>query len=128
MDEAPLIRLIRRLEAATSRLEDIASSAQSFEQPSPNGHHGGPSDSSGLAVPSQGQIALQTPSTHAPGSSQTQLADPLPQSIMDFDALLRGDLQAYSDLSEALGGVLAEQVGFVYIGPKNFFFSKAYPV
>jgi len=38
---------------------------------------------------------------------------------MDFDALLRGDLQAYSDLSEALGGVLAEQVGFIYIGPKK---------
>jgi adenylyl cyclase-associated protein len=111
MDEAPLTRFIRRLEAATSRLEDIASSAQTFEQP-----HGGPSDGSSLTVPSPGQMGLQSPSIASPGVSQSQLAEPSPQSINDFDTLLRGDLQAYRDLSNALGGVVAEQVGLFTFG------------
>ena len=114
MDEAPLTRLVRRLEAATSRLEDIASSAQTFEQPSSAGHHGGPSDGSSLAVPSPGQM----PSASSPGAPQSQLVEPPPQSVNDFDTLLRGDLQAYSDLSNALGGVVAEQVGFFTFGLK----------
>jgi len=116
MDEAPLTKLIRRLEAATSRLEDIASSAQTFEQPSSAGHHGGPSDGSSLAVPSPGQMGLQTTSASSPGASQGQLAEPSPQSINDFNTLLRGDLRAYSDLSNALGGVVAEQVGLFAFG------------
>ena len=116
MDEPPLTRLVRRLEAATSRLEDIASSAQTFEQPSSAGHHGGPSDGSSLAVPSAGQMGLQTPSASSPGAPQSQLVEPLPQSVTDFDTLLRGDLQAYNDLSNALGGVVAEQVGLFTFG------------
>ena len=116
MDEAPLIRLVRRLEAATSRLEDIASSAQSFEQPSSTGHHGGPPDVSSLAGASQGQMGLQQPSGATPGAPQAKLAEPLPQSITDFNTLLRGDLQTYRDLSEALGGVVAEQVGLFTSG------------
>ena len=119
MDEAPLTRLIRRLEAATSRLEDIASSAQTFEQPSSAGHHGGPSDGSSLTVPSPGQMGLQTPTASSPGVSQGQLAEPSPQSINDFNTLLRGDLQAYRDLSNAIGGVVAEQVGLFTLG-QNF--------
>lgn len=103
MDETPLIRLIHRLEAATSRLEDIASSAQPFE-PSATGHHVGPSDGSSLAVPSQNQRAS------TPGASSTQSQEPLPESIEDFDTLINGDLKAYNDLSQALGGVIAEQV------------------
>jgi adenylyl cyclase-associated protein len=98
MDETPLIRLIHRLEAATSRLEDIASSAQPFE-PSATGH-----DGSSLAVPSQNQRAS------TPGASSIQSQEPLPESIEDFDTLINGDLKAYNDLSQALGGVIAEQV------------------
>lgn len=108
MEDTPLTRLVHRLEAATSRLEDIASSAQPFESPAA-GHHGGPSDGS-LAVPSQNQRGVQTPSGSTPGASSTQPQEPLPESIEDFDTLINGDLKAYNDLSQALGGVIAEQV------------------
>jgi hypothetical protein len=63
-------------------------------------------------------MGLQTPPASSPGASQGQLAEPSPQSINDFDTLLRGDLQAYSDLSNALGGVVAEQVGLFTFGQK----------
>lgn len=112
MDQAPLTRLIHRLEAATSRLEDIASSTQPFDGPS-NGHHAGPSDGSSLTVPSHNQRALQTPGGSSTGGSQTQEQEPMPEFIDDFDTLIHGDLKAYNDLSQTMGGVIEEQVSSV---------------
>jgi len=109
MDDTPLIRLIHRLEAATSRLEDIASSSLPLDAATPDSHHNA-ADGSSLAAPSQTQRSLQTPAGSTPGASQTQLQEPLPHSIEDFDTLLHGDLKAYNDLSQSLGGLIAEQV------------------
>ncbi|KAF2401986.1 hypothetical protein EJ06DRAFT_529125 [Trichodelitschia bisporula] len=94
-----LTTLIKRLEAATSRLEDIASSASSF-------------DPATGANSTPGPAASPAPST--PGIAVTAAAPPkpaenLPPSIEDFDVLMRGDLKTYVDHSEAIGGLVAEQ-------------------
>lgn len=108
MAESDLNRLVRRLEAATSRLEDIASSTQPFEGQAATDHHDGPSNGTSLAVPSHGQRNL-----HTPGASSTQLQESLPESIEDFDTLIHGDLKAYHDLSQTLSGAIEEQAAAV---------------
>jgi adenylyl cyclase-associated protein len=92
--DSTLTNLLTRLEAATSRLEDIASSAASFEQPTTNGAAAAASSS----TPAPAQPAKEAPK------------EELPQSIEDFDVLLKGDVKAWVDLSTALGGMVAEQV------------------
>jgi adenylyl cyclase-associated protein len=121
-----LTRLVRRLEAATSRLEDIASSAlegapaaiaAATTATSTTSTNGVPSTPSGVAVAgtATSQAATPTPSVTAPPTPAPAAAQPkeeLPQSIEDFDALVNGDLKAYHELSKApsIGGLLGEQV------------------
>ena len=95
--DSALTQLISRLEAATSRLEDIASSAETL--PTTNGTTGAPS-----APPPSGPLP-QPPTGQKEAPKQE-----LPQSIEDFDTLLNGDVKAWTDLSRSLGGVIAEQV------------------
>jgi len=115
MDDTPLNRLIHRLEAATSRLEDIASSSLPHDATTPDGHHADATENSALLAASQNQRSQQTSSGSTPGASQTQLQEPLPHSIEDFDTLLHGDLKAYYDLSQSLDGLIAEQVCYLEI-------------
>lgn len=93
-----LTRIIYRLEAATSRLEDIASSTVGLEvPPNPNG---APSPSAAV-VPVQAKAPPPVPPK-----------EELPPSIVDFDTLIYGDVKAYHNLSTAksIGGLLGEQV------------------
>ncbi|KAF1992369.1 hypothetical protein K402DRAFT_388025 [Aulographum hederae CBS 113979] len=90
-----LTTLIKRLEAATSRLEDIASSAASLEQ----------KDAAG--TPTTNGAVAGTP------QSTSQPAEELPQSILDYDTLINGDLKAYMAVAEQLGGSIAEQSAVV---------------
>ncbi|KAI9695941.1 MAG: hypothetical protein M1820_008353 [Bogoriella megaspora] len=99
-----LTTLIKRLEAATSRLEDIASS--SLEQ--------APSSAS-----TNGSISAPTTAI-PPRTSSTQTVTPLPpkntslpQSVQDFDALINGDVNAFVTMSQKLGGPIAEQASSV---------------
>ena len=92
-----LTTAIRRLEAATSRLEDIASSSVGFDVATPDG------------------AASQTPSTTAgPTGSDASITpkavESLPPSIEAFDALLDTELKAWLDLSGRLGTVIDGQV------------------
>ncbi|KAK4892109.1 suppressor of rasval19 [Elasticomyces elasticus] len=95
----PLTTLIRRLEAATSRLEDIASSAATFEHtdgaiPVPVGH---PATSSGTELPA---LVEQASHTHAPKPQ------PLPGSVTAFDELIKTHVAAFVDASAPFHDVL----------------------
>ena len=92
-----LTTAIRRLEAATSRLEDIASSSA-----------GGFETASSTPAPST------APSQAPASSSQRTTPNPseaLPPSVQDYDAILDGALKTWLELSAKLGSSIAEQVG-----------------
>lgn len=95
--ESVLISFIRRLEAATSRLEDIASSSVGFE-----------------AAPTNGIAAPTTPAaTSAPSRDSTATVKPietLPPSVQAFDGLINTELKTWLDLSSKLGGAIEAQV------------------
>lgn len=104
VDATPLTRLITRLEAATSRLEDIASSAGEGEgEPNANGTPKAP-------APSEKGVPAAAAGVAAAGAHPTPKKDLLPPMIEDFDALVQGDLKEYVNLSNGLLSLLAEQV------------------
>lgn len=87
-----------RLEAATSRLEDMA---MSLEDPNVSKSV----DSSPAAVPSVPEPPKPAPPPQAPPA-----APQVPPQIQDFDALIKGDVQNFVKLGEKIGGLVAEQV------------------
>ncbi|KAJ6091338.1 hypothetical protein N7467_003307 [Penicillium canescens] len=89
--------LIKRLEAATSRLEDMA---MSLDDPSSPKSMGGASSS----VP-----ATPEPPKPTPPPPAAPVAAPVPPQIEDFDALIKGDVQNFVNLGEKIGGLVAEQ-------------------
>jgi len=95
--------IVHRLEAATSRLEDIASSTGELPQAVP-------ALQQTIASP---QSALSTASTPAPPPSATPAPklppEPLPESIEEFDAFIGNSVGKYVKLSGKLGGLVAEQ-------------------
>ena len=93
-----LTELAHRLEAATSRLEDLAMPMN------PSASTSGTIPVAGLAAT---PISADTPDT---GATPKSGVEPLPQAINDFDSLIHGDVQAYVNFSEDLGGLVAEQV------------------
>ncbi|KAJ5561602.1 hypothetical protein N7461_000363 [Penicillium sp. DV-2018c] len=89
--------LIKRLEAATSRLEDMA---MSYEDPSASKSMGAsPSSASATTEPAQ----ATSPPPAAPAAA------PVPPQIQDFDALIKGDVQNFVNMGEKIGGLVAEQ-------------------
>lgn len=97
-----LTSLLRRLEAATSRLEDMASAIA--EPPKTNGTL--PAETSKAAPVVVAAAASKLPSPPAP----KPIAEPLPQIIEDFDSFLADSVQNYVKLSNEIGDVVAEQV------------------
>lgn len=99
-----MANILSRLEAATSLLESIVSPNLGDLSTAVNGAL---SDDKGLGLAAVGGNAAQpqgvTPPTHP--------AEPLPPSIEDFDAIISEDVQRYVNMSEAIGGLVAEQVG-----------------
>lgn len=93
-----LIELLHRLEAATSRLEDLATPLN------PSASTNGTIPMAGLAT---APIPANTPESCATPKPAVEL---LPQAINDFDSLIHGDVQAFVNFSEDLGGLVAEQV------------------
>lgn len=96
VDGNELTAILRRLEAATSRLEDIASSSNVDFNVTPTNGTGAP------------QSASATAATN--GSPPPKPAESLPPSIEAFDALLNTELKAWMDLSSKLGSVIDGQV------------------
>lgn len=100
MPEPALTCLVRRLEAATSRLEDMA-------QPLPDRS----SQINGLQSTSRSPPAADgTDQSGGMGAMSKQAFEPLPQAIQDFDVLINGDVKKYVNMSEELGGLVSEQV------------------
>lgn len=105
-----LTRFLRRLEAATSRLEDIASSSQSAD-----GLEVVPGTSAAAVNRSAG--AVQSHPSSIPPSSVAAPAAPaalphqtLPRSVEEFDSIVQDDLQPFATLSDKLGDAVKDQV------------------
>ncbi|KAL8653381.1 MAG: hypothetical protein Q9210_002131 [Variospora velana] len=94
-----LTTLIKRLEAATSRLEDMV---PSISDPS--------ASANGVAsLPESGLTAPGADIQGGPGTPRQQPIAPLPPAIDDFDALINGDVKTFVNMSEEIGGLVAEQ-------------------
>ncbi|EPQ66806.1 cyclase-associated protein [Blumeria graminis f. sp. tritici 96224] len=106
-----LTTLIKRLEAATSRLEDIASST--VELPKVDG------------VP-----VISTTSPLSPPAAQASqinecVPGDLPESVEEFDAFISGPVQNFVNISNKLGGPVAEQACSLlkaFSGQRKFIF------
>lgn len=96
-----LTTVIHRLEAATSRLEDIASAT--VEQPKANGETLAPAPAPAASLPPT-TAAVITP------EAAKALAPLLPQSVEEFDLFITGALKKFVNLSDEVGGPVAEQV------------------
>jgi Adenylate cyclase associated (CAP) N terminal len=100
--ESELTAFLHRLEAATSRLEDIA--AATVEPPKANGQVPAPPPTGPLPP----TPAVAVPQTPEPAKV---LAPLLPQSVEEFDLFITGALKKFVNLSDEVGGPVAEQVG-----------------
>ncbi|KAJ4361470.1 suppressor of rasval19, partial [Neurospora sp. IMI 360204] len=96
-----LVTLIKRLEAATLRLEDMASSTIP------------PIGSQTVIEPTPSAPASTVVSTPAPA---TPPAVPIPESVERFDEFLNQTVQKYVKTSNVIGGLVAEQAAFVLKG------------
>ncbi|KAM5348512.1 hypothetical protein ACJ41O_008336 [Fusarium nematophilum] len=106
-----LTTLIKRLEAATSRLEDIAASTEAPpDAPVPNQVVPSPPKPSVVPTPPAAPAVPATPSNPEP------VAEPLPESIEEFDAFLNSSVDKYVKLSHQLGGLVAQQASQVRTG------------
>lgn len=109
-DDNALTTLIHRLEAATSRLEDIASSAQALD--ADNGSLANPTAASTKASSSEPNIRSVSQSNPPP----TAAAEPLPESIKDMDALIEKEVKAFIDASKNIVPLVEEQSAAVAKG------------
>ncbi|KAM3505521.1 hypothetical protein MY11210_007937 [Beauveria gryllotalpidicola] len=103
-----LTTLIKRLEAATSRLEDIATSTEL------------PKDVGALAAPAPASSALNpdASATVTPRSTPRPVPEELPESIEDFDAFIDSTVADYVQRSNEIGGLVAKQAADVLAGFK----------
>lgn len=106
--DSALTQLIRRLEAATSRLEDIASSTASFEQPTANGAPSGTVHQTS-SMPELPTVSGDSPQPPSQPAAPAQAA--LPATIIDMDNMITGDLKKFVDAGEGLDKIIADQVG-----------------
>lgn len=96
-----LTAILHRLEAATSRLEDMA--ASTIDLPKMNGAAPTPAPTGPLpAPPTTSRTVSEAPKP---------IPEALPESVEDFDAFLTGPVKKYVNLSDEVGGPVAEQVG-----------------
>lgn len=107
--DTPLTRMIRRLEAATSRLEDIASSAHKIETAQPG--HSVAESQAASKTPSingdHGQLARSGPLGVA--QSREPPREQLPPSIEAFDQLVEEELKTFLVVAEKLGDPIDNQ-------------------
>lgn len=99
------------LEAATSRLEDIAIAQQSQQLignvPGPSGQTSAPTAVAGGA--GAGALSAAAPSAATGGAaSNTGASDNV--RVKAFQELIDGPLKKYGELSSDIGGLVAEQV------------------
>ncbi|KAI0896970.1 adenylate cyclase associated N terminal-domain-containing protein [Annulohypoxylon nitens] len=110
-----LVTLIKRLEAATARLEDIASSTVELPQAVP-----------ALTATAATPSSLTSPIPHgaippalAPAHVVKEVPEDLPESIEEFDNFISHSVEKYVAASNKLGGLIAEQASKVLEGFKQ---------
>lgn len=112
-----LILAANRLEAATSRLEDIVSASQVPDDQQP------PPGTSTAAVSRAASLNDEgIPSTTVPPGPPTSTLTPapdLPKSIEDFDQLVREHVPPFQNLSAKIGGFASESVSEEYTSARN---------
>lgn len=112
----PLSQLLRRLEAATSRLEDIASTSQSYDHDDGATARGSVASASAPELPG---LAKSTPTSVASAAPAAPAAPSLPPAIEDIDELAKTDLKTFVDAAQGLDKNLAEQVLFPRLHPSR---------
>ncbi|KHN97851.1 Adenylate cyclase-associated CAP [Metarhizium album ARSEF 1941] len=105
-----LTTLIKRLEAATSRLEDIATSTELPKDV--------PALKQTIASPTGVSLTSTTPSTATASVKTTpkQTEEPVPESIEEFQQFISSSVGKYVKISNELGGVVAKQAAEVLKG------------
>jgi adenylyl cyclase-associated protein len=95
---------LSRLEAATSRLEDIATSTElPKDLPALTETRNSPPNASTVSTPPV-----------APTKDATEVSqEPLPEAIEEFDNFLKTTVEKYVKLSDELGGAVAKQVCYI---------------
>ncbi|KAF1811774.1 hypothetical protein P152DRAFT_459235 [Eremomyces bilateralis CBS 781.70] len=106
ISESSLTELLHRLEAATSRLEDIASSAASYD----------PADSQpGTTAPAAATSKPDSSAKQPPPSAastprpETPSEPSIPNVVALLDSLMSEALEPWMELSEKIGGLVKEQ-------------------
>jgi adenylyl cyclase-associated protein len=95
--DARLTMVTRRLEAATSRLEDMATSVDASHPDT-------------VAAINNASAMLAEPAAAAIIEPPPQPVQPLPRSIEDFDKIIKEEVQAFVTTSEQVGGLVEQQV------------------
>ncbi|KAJ6788642.1 hypothetical protein PWT90_06950 [Aphanocladium album] len=115
-----LTTLIKRLEAATSRLEDIATSTELPKEVGTLAQPASSSSSSTTATktPDAASSAAATPRSAPPQQQQLPVPEELPESIEDFDAFVDSAVDDYVKRSNEVGGLVAKQAADVLAGFK----------
>ena len=100
--DARLTMAIRRLEAATSRLEDMATSVDATH----------PDTVAAITSASATQGISATAATAAPTATEPTPppTEPIPRSVEEFDKIVKEDVQAFATASEQIGGLVEQQV------------------
>ena len=117
----PLTLIIRRLEAATSRLEDIASSSTTFEAldngkiAQGNAPRASAPNLPGTAV--SGSPAIEAPKPAAPE---------LPPAIKEMDELIESEVKKFVEASKGIDPLVEGQVGAMYTKSKEDNSSQQY--
>jgi hypothetical protein len=95
-----LTTLIKRLEAATSRLEDLASSSASSAAVSNN--------------LSRNSVGGQ-PAAVSSQNNDAIVSGEVPPALAAYDELIEGPLKNFLELSKAVGGLVEDQVNFLLL-------------
>ncbi|KAK2044040.1 hypothetical protein LZ31DRAFT_467081 [Colletotrichum somersetense] len=105
-----LTTLIKRLEAATARLEDIATSTIELPQAVP-------SLNQSVASPPTVTDASPTPPPPPQAVAAPQAPpEPVPESVEEFDQFIATSVDKYVNISKQLGGLIADQAAKVLQG------------
>ncbi|PKY05843.1 adenylyl cyclase-associated protein [Aspergillus campestris IBT 28561] len=99
-----LTTLIKRLEAATSRLEDMALGLDDPTSPKTVAAQAAPQ-----SLPTQHTPPPPPPPAPLPAAPAEPAAAAVPPQIQDFDALIHDEVGNYVALGEKIGGLVAEQ-------------------
>lgn len=113
----PLTAVIRRLEAATSRLEDIATSAANHgESGSASGGQQQPSqqrDVSAASAPPPSGNAVSAVSAGGGAAPEKPAAAPVAPAIMEMDQLIDGEVKNFVEASKGLDPLVESQVSIL---------------